>query len=243
MLLKEFCTKGIPEENLLDLTQLVSTNAPSLLLLLTYVKGHIDTRRPILVCPSQWSPLLSALASPSPVCGLVRPSEQLFHILQRLRTEDITKDVESMKILQTEIPVIFELLRCVTYNYLPTKSLIPVIEQMMEKSMAPFVSSEPEVKKANTISKGSDESVLSELAYFPSLPKVRVRGVYSVDKHSRKAVGCTKQSSGHPTLLPGIFTLYCPHGEFTMNTTCSMLFNCSVLPRRNLLRIPCYAST
>ena len=58
-----------------------------------------------------------------------------------------------------------------------------------------------------------DEDVMHELAYFPCLPKIRDRGFYDIDSSS-KAVGCTKQSSGHPTLLPGIFTVYCPHGKY-----------------------------
>jgi hypothetical protein len=128
-------------------------------------------------------------------------------------------------------------LKSLTYDYLPRKSLIPVIEQLIEKSMAPFVHPEPGLEKG--ISEEGEENILKELAYFPSLPKVGVRGVYKVD--SRKAVGCTKRSGGHPTLLPGIFTLYCPHGELTLQHAFEY-FTEVATPCRNLLWIPGYAS-
>lgn len=114
-----------------------------------------------------------------------------------------------MSILQTEIPVLFDLLGCMAQ--FPNSS--EVIEKLIEKSMAPFDtdSSKSDVEKNEDIG----EDILSELSYFPCLPKVRVRGLYKIDSQSRRAVGCTKQSGGHPTLLPGIFTVYCPHGELT----------------------------
>ena len=77
--------------------------------------------------------------------------------------------------------------------------------------MAPFDFSKSDEEVTGKIG----EDVLRELSYFPCLPKVRVRRLYKVDSHSRRTAGCTKQSSGHPTLLPGIFTIYCPHGELT----------------------------
>ena len=53
----------------------------------------------------------------------------------------------------------------------------------------------------------------NSLSYFPSLPQLHGNAVYQIDK-SRIAAGsdvCNKTSSKHPTLTPGIFTVYCPH--------------------------------
>ena len=49
---------------------------------------------------------------------------------------------------------------------------------------------------------------------FSSLPKVHGHGLYEVDKKAStdKNEQCHKESWGHPTLSPGIYTLYCPHG-------------------------------
>ena len=72
---------------------------------------------------------------------------------------------------------------------------------------APFKVSEPdnchypEPSKANNFS------------YFPSLPQLHGNAVYQIDK-CRTTTGsdvCNKRISKHPTLTPGIFTIYCPH--------------------------------
>ena len=173
-----------------------------------YIQNHIDPTFPTVKCPSEWAQLLSALASPSPVCRLIHPSEQLFGILRQLQSKDITKDIQSMMILQTEVPILFDLLGHV--NHIPVQCLSQLINELIEKSLAPFGidSSKSDMAKSDVINEDS------ELSYFPCLPKVRVRGSYSID--SSRFVGCTKQSGGHPTLLPGIFTVHCPHGELTI---------------------------
>lgn len=87
--------------------------------------------------------------------------------------------------------------------------MVPLCNSIIEKAKALFTS---ENYKAEA--EPENKSILEELAYFPSLPKVRARGTFEADQHNNKVIKCTKQSSGHPSLLPGIFTLFCPHGEF-----------------------------
>ena len=207
-LLKDFSIKGISKEDFSELDELVSANSPSMLPLLRYIQNHIDPTLPTVKCPNEWAQLLRALASPSPVCGLVHPSEQLFGVLRQLQSKDITKDIQSMRLLQSEVPVLLG-----RVNHIPLQPLSQLIEELIEKSLAPFGinSSKSDTGKPDAV----NEDILSELSYFPCLPKVRVRGSYSIDRHSSRFVGCTKQSGGHPTLLPGIFTVYCPHGELT----------------------------
>ena len=60
----------------------------------------------ILQCPSEYRELLSSLASSSPVCcGLVLPSETNFRLLQKMKEDYLTKDVNKMLALQNEIPI------------------------------------------------------------------------------------------------------------------------------------------
>ena len=209
-LLKDFSTKGIPKELLSDLNGLLAANSPSLLPLLDDIQKQVNLSLPIVKCPSEWAQFLSALASPSPVCGLVHPSDQLFGILRRIH--NVTRDVSSMSILQKEVPVLFDLLGCV--SQIP-QSLSQVIEKLIEKSLAPFGQDMQNADTEVSVYASKSENVLCELSYFPCLPKVRARGLYGIDAHNRRAMRCTKQHSGHPTLLPGIFTIYCPHGELT----------------------------
>ncbi len=54
----------------------------------------------------------------------------------------------------------------------------------------------------------------SPLSFFPHLPQLHGYGVYEADKArpTKDDDMCQKRSYGHPTLSPGIFTIYCPHG-------------------------------
>ena len=60
----------------------------------------------------------------------------------------------------------------------------------------------------------------SKLPFFPNLPQIRGPHCYSIDQpsSSRRRTNpededaCRKYSLTHPTLTPGIFTIYCQHG-------------------------------
>lgn len=112
-----------------------------------------------------------------------------------------------MELLQREVPILFDLVGSI--KHLPKKQLIPLIEDIISRVLASYPDVETQSESDNM---QLAESVIQELSYFPTLPKIRVRGGYETDKQSHsKLPGCTKKSSGHPSLLPGIFTLYCPH--------------------------------
>ena len=55
------------------------------------------------------------------------------------------------------------------------------------------------------------EEHTEELSYVPQLTLCRNRGQYEADRVKSSRI-CAKYSTGHQTLLPGIFTLYCEHG-------------------------------
>lgn len=57
----------------------------------------------------------------------------------------------------------------------------------------------------------------SKLFFFLNLPKVHGMPLYAADLRSSHVPpegqdACRKYSSHHPTLTPGVFTIYCPHG-------------------------------
>ena len=127
-------------------------------------------------------------------------------ISSMIKDADITKDVEKMKVLQQEIPVIFELVRSLCYY--PHTLLSPLLQVLLDKSIAPFTDCN-QFQNArddkDTIFDGND------LSFFPCLPRIRSRGIYDADKKCRQQI-CTKRTSKHPSLLPGIFTVFCEHG-------------------------------
>lgn len=169
-----------------------------------YLKTESNLTDPTITPPKLWSGLVAALATPSPVCALLHPSDRSYHLLERMKSEDITSDPAAMQALQEEVPVLFELLRLL--KYVPTKVLSPIIAALIQKSSNPF-SSDP-VESVNPT-----PSKMEPLSFFPQLPSIRSRETYTADRTSTASkMMCTKRSTGHPTLLPGIFTLFCQHG-------------------------------
>lgn len=205
-MLKDFTKKGLTLIEFAELEELITLHAESMAPLFNFLKQGMNTALSIVFCPSEWSTFIGALASSSAVCALVHPSDRVFALLMKIATDQsLTANPTYMQILQEEVPILFKLLSSVTN--LPRKCLLPLITMIIEKASAPFNDGDnPETAPADT------KSELEELAYFPSFPKVRARGMFNADCHQRKVVKCTKQSSGHPSLLPGIFTLFCPHG-------------------------------
>lgn len=73
----------------------------------------------------------------------------------------------------------------------------------MVKAEAPFVGD----FKDETPSTSSD----SDMAFFPQLPVIRSRGSYRADRVRKEKI-CTKHTTSHPSLLPGVFVMFCQHG-------------------------------
>ena len=115
-----------------------------------------------------------------------------------------------MLILQSEVPLLFKLVESLTHY--PMQALAPVLNRLMELSVAPFSNSLQSVSVPQAINMLSP----SDLSYFPQLNKFRERGDYTSDCSTSSLHGrelCNKKSYRHLTLLPGIFTLFCEHGK------------------------------
>lgn len=206
-LLKQFAKSGISSAEFVELVDLLECYAVSLADLIRFLdckQGTFGTYK----CPVEWSTFLSALASASPVCGLLHPSERAFNLLKKMKTACITHSPTDMECLQQEFPVLFELVR--SPKIFPQKLLSPIIDDLIEKSTAPF---KPELKADLDVSL-CETSTTQELSFFPALRVHRRRKAYPADGSSGSQAVCTKKSQGHPSLLPGIFTLYCQHGKY-----------------------------
>ena len=86
------------------------------------------------------------------------------------------------------------------------QDLVEILQLLKKVSLQPF-------KGASQMPMECSLDNNMDIAYFPTLPIVRARGKYSIDKNYQLADSCRKTSSRHPTLLPGIFTLFCQHGN------------------------------
>ena len=89
-----------------------------------------------------------------------------------------------------------------------------LLQEMWQKAVDPFI----KAQKIDDIPPAP--SLDSGLSFFPSLPKLRGRGNFEKDKEQKvRTETCTKKHTGHPSLLPGVFTMFCEHG----NATCHVL--------------------
>ena len=79
---------------------------------------------------------MKSLASTSPVCALLHPSDSDASLVCSMREKDITKDAVLMQRLQQEIPIIFGLVRSLAYY--PLKILSPLLKELWTKANAPF---------------------------------------------------------------------------------------------------------
>lgn len=158
-----------------------------------------------------WRDLIKVFASPYPFCSFLPPSEDFFAFLNRefAKKECILQNDEHLQRLQTVVPVIFKLLRIMKEQF-PFTEFNNCLPYFQQKVFDPFLKDMCPSEEAN-----EDD----ELSLFPSLPQFRRRGSFVADKHGSKVkeAFCNKFSKGHPSLLPGVFTVFCPHGKNRTN--------------------------
>lgn len=214
-----------------EMIDLLNEHAPSAAMVISSITDS-DTnlssklKSYIYKCPREWATLMKSLASTSPTCTLLHPSNSVASLVCSMREIDVTKDVVLMQRLQQEIPVIFRLVRSLAYY--PLKTLSPLSKDLWTKANAPFCTVDCLDKPEDATVVNCESGVSSDLSYFPGLPKVRSQGVYIGDKKLSDII-CTKRSSRHPALLPGIFTLFCEHGMCTLCSCWSIYYNIWIL--------------
>ena len=220
MQLKMFTTKKcISQHEFTSLLELLHLHAPSLVKLITTIAKEVNKADTAVSCCKHWINLLQALSSASPVCALVPPTEEVHKMLKEMESSGSLKsNAKKMAFLQKEAPVLFTLIECLP-SY-PTEALQPILKRLVELSLAPFTQDFTESSTGDHTDINDDDMI----SYFPKLPSLRKRKIYKAD--SSKSSVCTKKSSRHPSLLPGIFTLYCQHG----NAACMIIIIITPLP-------------
>eukprot|EP00058_Branchiostoma_floridae_P024016 XP_002609506.1 hypothetical protein BRAFLDRAFT_95599 [Branchiostoma floridae] len=176
------------------------------------------------IAPTSYRKLLSELAKNSPVCGIVQVGEdaEAIQLVGKLAKGAIglVTSADSAIRLQKSAPVIFGSLRDITKGggEIPgdVKELLLRIHSILDK-MFNDVPVPPE-------SAYPPPAAPSGLAFFPGLDQHIGLPRYEADaKSSGNPGSCRKESYGHPSLTPGIFTLFCRHGicyGFDCMTSC-----------------------
>lgn len=150
---------------------------------------------------------MKVLVSANPLCAFIPPSEYFFNFLftYMSKHEALSQEDLALNTIQHEFPVIFKLLLNLKEKF-PFNKFIRCLPLIKQKVFDPFF-------KDSCPSEVPDEEE-DNLAFYPHLPKIRKRGSYVADKKGRicKEDMCKKFSKCHPHLLPGVFTMFCPHG-------------------------------
>lgn len=190
---------GISREELVVLRQKVIDVSPCLLPLLPDAEIHeMEDER--FTCNPEFKEFLILLSCDSPLCATFHFSN--LHLIAEILKLSPDSELPSSLLnqLQQNIPIFFEIFTKI--GYIP-KSFFPILDIIQKCVEATFTG---DVQSSQV----SDQESLP-LACYPSMPAVCKRGRYEAD--CRKPVGsCKKTGARHPSLLPGIFTVFCPHG-------------------------------
>ena len=207
-LLKEFAISGVTIEEVKELTELVVLKATFLRSLLEYLFQNSETSSEKIRCPKSWVEFVTAMASSSPVCALIHPDHELHQVVRRIADGFSDFDAATLHFLQENCPILLNLLQKV--KVLPQKQMFSVFNELLKRSNAPFVGSSTQLEnKASNSHLGTCDVD----SYFPALQICRHRRRYTADTIKASKI-CTKRGTSHPTLLPGIFTLFCTHGIY-----------------------------
>ena len=200
-LLWNYSTKGLSDSDYLDMKAGLLETVPSILPVLEM--ASLSPGKDMLYKPSpEWKIFLQSLSSSSPVCALLHSNKRVPELIKCLEsTDDITVNPAAMQILQEEMPVLFELI--VSLKYYPKRTISPLLNVMLKKS---------DICTVDTPATPNDIINDDSIAHFPILAKVRSYRQYAADRKRSEYI-CTKHSSRHPSLLPGVFTIYCHHGQ------------------------------
>lgn len=193
-------------QKLLHLVNIENDDAALVCLLEVILKDSVE-RGGRYFASDIWRDFIKVLASPYPLCSFLPPNDEFFDFFNNILSMEqcVFQNDAHLQKLQTTVPVIFKLLTSLRDGF-PFKELKNCLPHLHQKVFDPFL-------KDMCPSEEADEE--DDLSFFPSLPKIRRRGLFIADKQGSKLKEdfCSKFSKGHPSLLPGVFTMFCPHGR------------------------------
>ena len=139
------------------------------------------------------------------MCSWIAPSESVISIIHNVvKGVNPTENPCHLVALQQQSPILFKVLTdCISLPFF--SDIVALINSLLECALRPFQGCN--IVPPNSKNEDSD-------AFFPHLPLIRQRGHYLADRKLQRIQSgkCTKKSSRHPSLLPGVFTMFCPHG-------------------------------
>ena len=180
---------------------------------LAQVISHISSESHQRRASQPYREIMYELSLNTPVCGMIQIAGNS-EALEAIRLISSGVDIRhiqyqcELKLLQNVAPVIASCILKLPFTEPIPADVCSLLSQLCELLLAPFQDVTPQAIP--------DPPVDKKLSFFPSLPIVRGIPVYAADQlnSSQKPENvdsCRKYASSHPTLTPGIFTVYCPH--------------------------------
>jgi len=117
---------------------------------------------------------------------------------------NIKSNVETLRAIQTYLPIFFAVLNTLSIETCLPDEFKGLIIYLCDQAKEPHQNATPVLTRLPTSQ--------DHMSSFPNMPLLRQRGAYEQDKISSKEDPCRKFYRGHPRLMPGIFTVYCTHG-------------------------------
>lgn len=151
--------------------------------------------------PPHWRQFFHDISASTPAIGLLDPNTDITQC-ETLLHNDLTT-AQQLTFVNSVCPMLYAILRVDVDSMI---ILRPFLSHLLSK-----------VKYINSfvphdLPAHSDSLNHATPATLPKLPQLCDRGAYQLDKTQKPKV-CTKKSSKHRTLTPGIFTITCVHGK------------------------------
>ena len=164
--------------------------------------------------PQSYREFLYELSLNTPVCGMLQiaGNEEAIKVIQLVATGIDVRRAQyrcELKLLQDSAPVLASFLLKLPFSEPVPVDVCSLIGELCELLLAPF--------QPSTTLAFPPPSSNTKLAYFPNIPRIPGLPTYAADQRTTHRApedqdACRKYSSSHPTLTPGIFTIFCPHG-------------------------------
>ncbi|XP_070541358.1 uncharacterized protein [Ptychodera flava] len=161
-----------------------------------------DNRQP----PNYCRDILKDLSRNSPVCALAQSNDvgRIISLLSQAGSGAISRILSALK---REVPIIGDWLYHVTQLYRPLPGCVYDLLLLISRCIAETYNHECD----DSVDDNPASSACDDLMYFPALPMLHRNRKYARDVNKPDTDACKKFNRGHPTLSPGIFTLFCPH--------------------------------
>ena len=156
--------------------------------------------------------LVKFLVSESPVCSYFPPADTFLQLISEVKSGlEIRKHPRKLKLLLDYSPILFHALVEIPGGKAP-KELVDIFERLESKLQTTFK------QDAHFLESTLSEQAGNTFSFLPNWTSINVRGFYKQDLISAssqkkdRSQQCNKDYRVHPSLTPGIFTLYCDHG-------------------------------